>query len=129
MNVASQRYLSSVTTLKIEVYPFRQMVSAVEHAHKKKIFHRDIKLENVLIDLHGDLRLCDFGLSAMCDDPDKMLKTTVGTLHYCAPEVLRCKGYQGAAADTWSLGVSLYVMTVREREGGERLCEQSEICK
>ncbi|EKX53369.1 hypothetical protein GUITHDRAFT_92026 [Guillardia theta CCMP2712] len=91
---------------------FRQIIAAVEHAHKKLVVHRDIKLENVLIDTQGNLRLCDFGLSIMLDDADALLKTQAGTLNYTAPEILSsgAKGYLGFPADVWSCGVLLYVM-------------------
>mmetsp|Transcript_45914 Transcript_45914/g.107726 ORF Transcript_45914/g.107726 Transcript_45914/m.107726 type:complete len:482 (+) Transcript_45914:231-1676(+) len=106
---------------------FRQVVAGIEHSHKKNVIHRDIKLDNVLVDMDGNLRVCDFGLSAMVDDSDSMLKTQVGTLYYAAPEILKGKGYLGPPADVWSLGVLLYVMTLGRYPFNSVVKQQREI--
>eukprot|EP00286_Rhodomonas_abbreviata_P015092 CAMPEP_0181318008 /NCGR_PEP_ID=MMETSP1101-20121128/16776_1 /TAXON_ID=46948 /ORGANISM="Rhodomonas abbreviata, Strain Caron Lab Isolate" /LENGTH=405 /DNA_ID=CAMNT_0023425447 /DNA_START=245 /DNA_END=1459 /DNA_ORIENTATION=+ len=106
---------------------FKQVVAGIEHSHKKNVIHRDIKLDNVLEDTSGNLRVCDFGLSAMVDDADTMLKTQVGTLHYAAPEILKGKGYIGSPVDVWSLGVMLYVMTVGKYPFSHLAKQQKEI--
>ncbi|KAG0474017.1 hypothetical protein HPP92_015333 [Vanilla planifolia] len=91
---------------------FRQLVSAVDFCHSRGVSHRDLKPENLLLDHHGDLKVSDFGLSALPDQTrqDGMLHTQCGTPAYVAPEVLLSKGYDGAKADLWSCGVILFVL-------------------
>ncbi|KHG15024.1 Serine/threonine-protein kinase SAPK3 [Gossypium arboreum] len=80
---------------------------------KEQICHRDLKLENTLLDGSPTprLKICDFGYSksaVLHSQP----KSTVGTPAYIAPEVLSRKEYDGKIADVWSCGVTLYVMLV-----------------
>ncbi|CAM8889015.1 unnamed protein product [Rhodiola kirilowii] len=93
---------------------FQQLISAVDYCHSRGIFHRDLKLENLLLDESGRLKITDFGLSALAENKhlDGLLHTTCGTPAYVAPEVINKKGYDGAKADVWSCGVILYVMLV-----------------
>ncbi|KAK7318809.1 hypothetical protein RJT34_03516 [Clitoria ternatea] len=91
---------------------FQQMISAVEFCHARGVFHRDIKPENLLLDDNGDLKVSDFGLSAVSDQirQDGLFHTFCGTPAYVAPEVLARKGYDGAKVDIWSCGVVLFVL-------------------
>ncbi|KAL5699650.1 cAMP-dependent protein kinase [Ranunculus cassubicifolius] len=91
---------------------FQQLISAVDYCHSRGITHRDLKPENLLLDDNGDLKISDFGLSALSEQrrSDGLLHTRCGTPAYGAPEVLRKKGYNGAGADIWSCGVILYVL-------------------
>ena len=110
-------------------YFFQQLISGVAYCHAKGVAHRDLKLENALIDNGGEeqenggggggggggakaprLKICDFGYSKH-SLIDSAPKSAVGTPAYIAPEVLKRQGqYDGRAADVWSCGVTLYVM-------------------
>lgn len=94
-------------------YYFQQLISGVSYCHSMQICHRDLKLENTLLDGSPaqHLKICDFGYSkssVLHSQP----KSAVGTPAYIAPEVLSRKVYDGKIADVWSCGVTLYVMLV-----------------
>ena len=86
---------------------FRQIIVALQFIHSKGIIHRDIKLDNILIDLDNKIKLCDFGVSKFLSG-GKVFEQC-GTPAYIAPEILRNEGYD-FAADVWSAGVVLYAM-------------------
>ncbi|VAH52669.1 unnamed protein product [Triticum turgidum subsp. durum] len=92
---------------------FQQLISGVSYCHSMQVCHRDLKLENTLLDgsVAPRLKICDFGYSkssVLHSQP----KSTVGTPAYIAPEVLSRREYDGKVADVWSCGVTLYVMLV-----------------
>ncbi|XP_072968722.1 CBL-interacting protein kinase 32 [Typha angustifolia] len=91
---------------------FQQLINAVDYCHSRGVYHRDLKPENLLLDAHGNLKVSDFGLSALSQQvrDDGLLHTTCGTPNYVAPEVLNDRGYDGATADLWSCGVILFVL-------------------
>ncbi|KAD7117122.1 hypothetical protein R6Q59_006294 [Mikania micrantha] len=91
---------------------FQQLVSAVGFCHARGVFHRDLKPENILLDEDGNLKVSDFGLSAISDQirGDGLFHTFCGTPAYVAPEVLGRKGYEAAKVDVWSCGVILFVL-------------------
>ncbi|CAK9865938.1 unnamed protein product [Sphagnum jensenii] len=91
---------------------FQQLIDAVDYCHSRGVYHRDLKPENLLLDAGGNLKISDFGLSALPQQfrADGLLHTTCGTPNYVAPEVIDDKGYAGATADLWSCGVILYVL-------------------
>ncbi|KAL3910958.1 MAG: hypothetical protein SGPRY_008874, partial [Prymnesium sp.] len=88
---------------------FRQLVTGLEFCHRQGVCHRDLKPENLLLDATtGDLKISDFGLSALYGtDKGTKLHTSCGTPHYVAPEVLGDMGYDGFKADVWSCGERL----------------------
>ncbi|KAJ8646432.1 hypothetical protein MRB53_008180 [Persea americana] len=91
---------------------FHQLINAVDYCHSRGVYHRDLKPENLLLDACGNLKISDFGLSALSQQmkDDGLLHTTCGTPNYVAPEVLNDRGYDGATADLWSCGVILFVL-------------------
>ncbi|KAL2756959.1 hypothetical protein ACRALDRAFT_1031216 [Sodiomyces alcalophilus JCM 7366] len=104
---------------------FSELVGAVRYLHDRKICHRDIKLENVLVNLtapeladpsvdwttypYSVVTLTDLGLSRRIADDEK-LETRCGSEDYAAPEVIMGLPYDGRATDAWSLGVLLYAL-------------------
>ncbi|XP_071716183.1 CBL-interacting protein kinase 2-like [Rutidosis leptorrhynchoides] len=91
---------------------FQQLINAVDFCHSRGVYHRDLKPENLLLDENDNLKVSDFGLSALAESKhqDGLLHTTCGTPAYVAPEVINRKGYDGDKADIWSCGVILYVL-------------------
>ncbi|MCD7468693.1 CBL-interacting serine/threonine-protein kinase 16 [Datura stramonium] len=91
---------------------FQQLISAVEFCHSCGVSHRDLKPENLLLDENENLKVTDFGLSALPEQllNDGLLYTQCGTPAYIAPEIIRNKGYNGGKADIWSCGVVLFVL-------------------
>ena len=110
---------------------FREIVGAVEFLHTQRIAHRDLKLENVLISASGSCKIADFGLAheyvgeldfgprPVPGIPNEfvggwsereVLYDVCGSKSYLAPEVLLKLGYDGYAADVWSLGICLFAM-------------------
>jgi calcium-dependent protein kinase len=96
---------------KIAASLVRVMLSCLVHIHSMGVVHRDLKPENFMFATRAatpdQLKLIDFGLSAFCK-PGEILTDPVGTPYFTAPEVFRSK--YSHSADTWSIGVMLYVM-------------------
>lgn len=114
---------------------FRQLVDAVKYCHDRGIVHRDLKLENILLDVEYNAKLGDFGFARHADDK-QLLDTFCGSLAYSAPEVISRQRYSGpgnyfnhvwchlhtiysnhwfvSETDVWSLGVILYTLLAGE---------------
>lgn len=88
---------------------FWQILSAVEYCHNRRIVHRDLKAENLLLDANTNIKIADFGFSNFYT-PGDQLATWCGSPPYAAPEVFEGKKYMGPEIDIWSLGVVLYVL-------------------
>ncbi|XP_048386409.1 hormonally up-regulated neu tumor-associated kinase homolog A isoform X2 [Stegostoma tigrinum] len=88
----------------------RQILSAVEHLHRHTIVHRDLKIENFLLDENNNIKIVDFGLSnTLKSDSQELLNTQCGSPAYAAPELLAHQKY-GPKVDVWSIGVSMFAM-------------------
>jgi len=107
--LAQREFYTEVDAQKI----LRTLASVLEYCHKKKIVHRDLKPENILIltpDEDSPIKVADFGFATILDS-EGYANTLLGTLRYCAPEVLLKKRYD-AAVDCWTFGVIMYTLLV-----------------
>jgi len=110
---------------------FMNIIRAVQSIHRKRIVHLDLKLENIMINKHNEVKIIDFGLCELLDNPWTKLSSAisqasspssssacspvkltkyVGSIDYAAPEVVHKKPYDGYLADSWNLGVVLYIL-------------------
>jgi len=91
---------------------FSQIVNALITCQNCNIVHRDIKLENVMLDYTtGKPILIDFGFAVQFNPDCPLINERSGSIHYCCPEAINYQYYDGRAADVWSLGVLLYVLS------------------
>ena len=107
--VKKRRKLSEKTAK----FLFRQIIEGIKYIHSKNIVHRDIKLENILIDINNNIKICDFGIGKILDNKNKKLHDQCGTPMYMAPEILlstKENGYDAFPVDLWSAGIALYIM-------------------
>ena len=88
---------------------FVQVVKGIAHCHKKNIFHRDIKLENILVLKDDTVKIIDFGFGIICK-PDTYQKLFCGTKSYMPPEIIKKEKYIACYSDIWSLGVLFFAM-------------------
>ena len=98
---------------KIAKFIFRQIILGIKHIHSQLIVHRDIKLENILIDMNNNIKICDFGIGIILSSENQDLHSQCGTPMYIAPEIIlstKEKGYKGFPVDIWSAGIALYIM-------------------
>jgi len=92
---------------------FREIIRAIAYCHSMYVVHRDIKLENILLDSQFRIKIIDFGLSTLFV-PGLFLNTFCGSPTYAAPELIQKQPYEGPEIDIWSLGVVLYVLVTKE---------------
>ncbi|MCJ1438941.1 hypothetical protein MMC27_008331 [Xylographa pallens] len=93
---------------------FTQLVGAVSYVHNLSCVHRDLKLENILLDKNENVKLCDFGFTREYEAKISHLQTFCGTVCYSAPEMLKGEKYAGEKVDIWSLGIILYALLTGE---------------
>ncbi|KAG5971181.1 hypothetical protein E4U55_001294 [Claviceps digitariae] len=93
---------------------FAQLVGAVSYVHLQSCVHRDLKLENILLDKNENVKLVDFGFTREYEGRTNYLQTFCGTICYAAPEMLKGEKYAGEKVDVWSLGVILYALLCGE---------------
>lgn len=86
----------------------RQTMDAVHYMHQSGLAHRDLKLENLLLDDGWNIKLCDFGFAKALGR--NLSQTYCGSKSYAAPEILRGQPYDPVKADVWAMGVILYIM-------------------
>lgn len=92
---------------------FTELLVAIEYLHKQlKIFHRDLKCDNVLIDSNNNIRLIDFGFSVMYQNPSDRFSEKIGSSGYACPEMISNASYTPEKSDVWCLGIILYSMLV-----------------
>lgn len=94
-------------------YFFRQLIAAVEFCHKNHVAHRDLKLDNTLLDANDPprIKLCDFGFAKTWSANANMDTMRIGTPEYMGPELISSRhGYDGQKVDIWATGVLLFVM-------------------
>ena len=106
-------FLKATANISFDEYQIlhyaEQILSALKYIHSIGVCHRDIKLENIVLDEFDNAKLIDFGL---CREgaKDNLMNTFCGTLAYIPPELIMNKEYDGKAADIWSLGIAIYVL-------------------
>jgi NIMA (never in mitosis gene a)-related kinase len=102
----------NVTFRDTEIWEYsRQLASALEHMHQKRIMHRDLKPANIFVSMDGSLKLGDLGLGRFFSSQTLEAFSKVGTPLYMSPEVLRGAGYD-MRSDVWSLGCVLYELAM-----------------
>ena len=89
---------------------FRQILGAVAYCHEQSIAHRDIKLENIVLDENENAYLIDFGLALDTSLSNGLVSRFSGTPGYSSPEIMNRQPHSGAASDVWALGMVLLGM-------------------
>ncbi|KAF8927862.1 hypothetical protein BGZ58_010070 [Dissophora ornata] len=107
-HILAHRYLKERDACRL----FAQLMSGVHYLHSKHIVHRDLKLENLLLDRNRNIMITDFGFANQFDSSTRdLMSTSCGSPCYAAPELVISDGlYVGTGVDIWSCGVILYAM-------------------
>ncbi|KAL4237520.1 hypothetical protein ACF0H5_002234 [Mactra antiquata] len=106
----------------------RQVGDAVRYLHNQDITHRDLKLENLLLDNNFNIKICDFGF-VKSNSMKELSRTYCGSKSYASPEILRGEPYDPKKADLWAMGVILYIfitgkMPYDESKGNHGVLEE-----
>lgn len=88
-----------------------QLALAIGFLHSKGIAHRDLKLENILVDADGYIKIIDYGLAKMLKEENDISNSFCGTPEYLAPEMIKGKGHD-KTVDWWALGILIYEMLI-----------------
>ncbi len=108
-----QNYLKTKMTRRLEENVakkiFAQICQGISYCHAKNIIHRDIKLDNILLDNEHNVKIIDFGFSINVAQ-DKCLSIFCGTPCYMSPEIVSKQQYKGPPSDVWALGIVLYTL-------------------
>jgi len=103
---------------------FKELVEAVKYLHENNISHRDLKVENVLLDKDNNVKLADFNLATRFQ-PNELITHHCGSEEYTSPEIVTRKAYDPQLTDIWALGIILYAIVVGHlpfyHKNGERL--------
>ena len=90
---------------------YQQIISGIEYLHEIGIAHRDLKLENILLNREKNIKIIDFGLSNKYNKENgELLQSSCGSPCYAAPEMIKGIQYHGLDTDIWSSGILLYLM-------------------
>lgn len=91
---------------------FKDILNGLNGCHQAGIAHRDLKMENIMLDKDFNIKIADFGFATLLrgKNNDNLLSTPLGTLAYAAPEILLKKPYDGVKTDIFSLGVVLFTL-------------------
>ena len=89
-----------------------QLIGACHYMHTHEVFHRDLKLDNLFLDADINVKVGNFGLAALIENPGERKKTICRTPNYIAPEVLFETAGHSFEVDTWPIGVILYTFII-----------------
>lgn len=100
-----------LTELEIKCY-LMQILNGIAYLHQNKVIHRDLKLGNLFLNDHMEVKLGDYGLATKLEFDGERKRTICGTPNYIAPEILEGKTGHSYEVDFWSVGVIVYTMLV-----------------
>lgn len=110
------------------IFYLTELIVAIDHIHKNGIAYRDVKLDNIVLDVNGHVRLVDFGLCKKLSPPSRTY-SYCGTVEYMAPEIVKGTGH-GHDVDWWALGVVAIELLTQEPPFGVQVkSEDVEVIK